>query len=168
MQVRASTDLRTDLRPGDIGAIGSLHGVEYAEGYGLDNRFEAYVSRSVAEFALELADDPQAGRVWLADDEEGLAACIAISRSDTDTSHGRLRWFLVAERARGRGLGRELLSHALPYARERFRSLELETFSELTAAAHLYRSAGFVLRDSAAQSDWGREIELQHYELRFG
>jgi GNAT superfamily N-acetyltransferase len=166
MQLRASTDLRTELRPGDIGAVGSLHGVEYAEGYGLDNRFEAYVSRSVAEFALELAADPEAGRIWLADDE-GLAGCIAITRSDTHHSHGRLRWFLVAERARGRGLGRELLSHALLYARERFRSLELETFSELTTAARLYRSAGFVLRDSAPQSDWGRELELQHYELRF-
>jgi GNAT superfamily N-acetyltransferase len=160
VQVRASS-LRTELRPGDLGAIAALHGAEYAREYGLDNRFEAYVARSVAGFVL----GPDAGRVWLAEDDAGLTGCIAVTSADG--SHGRLRWFLVAERARGTGLGRELLDEALAYARERFRTLELETFSELTAAAHLYRSAGFVLRDTAPQNEWGREIELQHYDLRF-
>ncbi len=164
MQVSAPTSLRTQLRSGDIGAIAALHGVEYSDGYGLDNRFEAYVAASVAEFALVLAGDPEAGRVWLAEDGAGLAGCIAITRAGE--KHGRLRWFLVARRARGQGLGRELLDEALAYARERFRTLELETFSELTAAAHLYRSAGFVLRDSAPRNDWGREVELQHYDLK--
>jgi GNAT superfamily N-acetyltransferase len=166
VQLRASTDLRAELSPGDIGAIAALHGVEYADGYGLDNRFEAFVARSVAEIALVLARDPEAGRVWLADDEAGLAGCIAVTRERAGL--GRLRWFLVARRARGTGLGRQLLSEALAYARERFHSIELATFSDLTAAAHLYRSAGFELRDSAPQHDWGREIELQHYELRLG
>ena len=164
MQLSASTSLRSELRPGDIGAIAALHGVEYSDGYGLDYRFEAYVAASVAEFALVLAADPEAGRVWLAEDEAGLTGCIAVTRT-TDT-HGRLRWFLVAGRARGQGLGRELLGEALAYARERFRTLELETFSELAAAAHLYRTAGFVLRDSAPRNDWGREVELQHYDLK--
>jgi GNAT superfamily N-acetyltransferase len=165
MRVRASSDLRTVLSPGDIGAMAGLHGSEYADEYGLDYRFEAYVAHSIAEFALEQIEDPEAGRVWLADDEDGLTACIAITRKTQ--SRGRLRWFLLARRARGQGLGRQLLSQALAYARPRYDSLELETFSELTAAAHLYRSAGFELVDSAPQSDWGREIQLQHYELYF-
>ncbi|HEX6459415.1 MAG TPA: GNAT family N-acetyltransferase [Thermoleophilaceae bacterium] len=164
MQLSASTRIRSHLRPGDVGAVAALHGVEYAEGYGLDNRFEAYVARSVADFALVLSSDPDAGRVWLTEDAEGLTGCIAITHAGG--SHGRLRWFLVARRARGQGLGKELLAEALAYARERFRTLELETFSELTAAAHMYRLAGFVLRDSAPQSEWGREVELQHYDLR--
>lgn len=166
MQLSASTRLRSGPRPGDLGAIAALHGLEYADDYGLDNRFEAYVARSVADFALVLASNPEAGRVWLAEDDQGLTGCIAITRDSGE--HGRLRWFLVARRARGQGLGKELLAEALAYARERFRTLELETFSELTAAAHLYRAAGFVLRDSAPQSDWGREIELQHYGLKLG
>ncbi|HEY2600406.1 MAG TPA: GNAT family N-acetyltransferase [Thermoleophilaceae bacterium] len=165
MQLRASSDLRTGIDPGDIGAMAALHGTEYSDEYGLDYRFEAYVARSIADFALELIHDPEAGRVWLAKDEDGLAGCIAVTRK-TD-SRGRVRWFLLARRARGQGIGRQLLSQALAYARRRYDSLELETFSELTTAAHLYRSAGFVQRDSSPQREWGREIQLQHYELFF-
>jgi GNAT superfamily N-acetyltransferase len=143
-----------------------LHGWEYSRGYGLDYTFEAYVACSIGEFALELRDDPDLGRVWIAEDEDGIAGCIAITRSGE--THGRLRWFLVAERARGQGLGRRLLSEAVEYARERFDTVELETFSELTTAGHLYRSIGFRLRDSTPQAEWGREITLQHYDIRFG
>ena len=164
MGVILDSQLRTELRPGDPGDIASLHGREYAEEYGLDTTFEADVGRGVAELVLALASDPEAGRAWLVDDEHGLAGCIAITREAP--GHARLRWFLVARRARGAGLGGRLLDAGLAYARERFSTIELATFSELTAAARLYRAAGFELRDSARVTLWGREIELQHYELR--
>jgi GNAT superfamily N-acetyltransferase len=157
--------MRDRLRPGDIGAIVALHGNEYGDGYRLDETFEAHVARGLADFALALAEDPEAGRAWLAEDEQGLTGCIAITR-ETGT-HGRLRWFLVASRARGQGVGRSLLDAALDYARARFETLELETFSELTAAAHLYRGAGFEMTRSVPVVQWGREIALQRYDVRF-
>ena len=166
MQVAASSDFRTEIRPGDLGAVVELQGREYAEQYGLDHRFEAGVAGGVAAFGLACAEDPEAGRIWLAEDEQGLLGCIAMSREGE--RHGRVRWFLVARRARGQGLGRRLFDEAMAYARERFDTLELETFSELTTAARMYRGAGFEVRDSRPQGDWGREIQLQHYELRFG
>ena len=166
MQVRASADLRTDLRPGDIGAMSSLHGREYAAEYHLNFHFEAYVGGAIARFALVLADDPEAGRIWMAfDDDDELLGCIAVTR--TDAAEGWVRWFVVARHARGQGLGRRLLNEALAYARERFEVLKLETFSELTTAGHLYRSSGFEVTDSEPRLQWGREIQLQHYALRF-
>lgn len=165
MQVSASPLLRTDLQPGDLGAIARLHGLEYCEGYGLDLRFEAGVARGLARFANALASDPEAGRVWLAEDEHGLMGCVGVTREGH--RHGRLRWVLVASRARGQGLGRRLFDEAMAYAREHFDSLELDTFSELTTAAALYRAAGFELVSSTSYPDWGRVIELQRYELRF-
>lgn len=165
MQVRASADLRTDLHPGDIGAMSSLHGREYAAEYDLDFTFEAYVGGSIARFALVMAEDPDAGRIWLAEDEDDLIGCIAVTR--TNGAEGWLRWFVVARHARGQGVGRKLLSAALDYSRERFEVLKLETFSELTTAAHLYRSSGFEVTDSEPRTQWGRRIELQHYALRF-
>ena len=163
--ITAASGLRTRIRPGDVGAVARLHGLEYSEGYGLDERFEAYVAQSVAGFALALPRDPDTGRLWLAEDDAGLAGCIAITRESG--AHGRLRWFLVASRARGQSLGKRLLDEALAYARSSgLETLELETFSDLTTAAHLYRAAGFVLRDTTPQFDWGREILLQHYDLR--
>jgi GNAT superfamily N-acetyltransferase len=165
MQVSASSDFRTRIRPGDLGAVVQLHGHEYGEPYGLDPTFEAGVARTVAEFAAACARDPEAGRIWLADDDQGLTGCIAITRQSD--RHGRVRWFLVAGRARGQGLGRRLFEEAMTYARERFDTVELETFSELTTAARMYRSAGFVVTDERAHGGWGREIQLQRYELRF-
>jgi GNAT superfamily N-acetyltransferase len=157
--------VRDRLQPGDVGAIAALHGTEYAREYGLDITFEADVAHGVADLAAALVDDPEAGRAWLAEDEQGLRGCIAITRERPD--HGRLRWFLVAARARGSGLGRLLLDAALDYSRGRFATLELSTFSELTAAAGMYLAAGFELRDSVPRRLWGREIELRHYDLRF-
>lgn len=165
MQVRASSEFRTEIRPGDLGAVVEFQGREYGEQYGLDYRFEAGVARAVADFALGCAEDPSRGRMWLAEDGDGLAGCIAMSREGE--RHGRVRWFLVARRARGQGLGRRLFDEAMAYARERFDTLELETFSELTTAARMYRAVGFVVVDARPQSDWGREILLQQYELRF-
>jgi GNAT superfamily N-acetyltransferase len=147
MTVKASVDLRTDIQPGDFGNVVAFQGREYAEQYGLDIRFR------------------EAGRMWLVEDDEGLYGCIAVTR-ETPT-RARLRWFLISPRARGQGLGRQLLAEALAYARERFDLIDLVTFSELTTAAHLYLSAGFELMETTPQNDWGREIELRRYQLRF-
>jgi hypothetical protein len=43
--------------------------------------------------------------------------------------------------------------------------LALVTFSDLVAAAHIYRRAGFVLRSEEPMTDWDRPILYQHYEL---
>jgi hypothetical protein len=38
--------------------------------------------------------------------------------------------------------------------------LELDTFSALTAAAHLYRSVGFSARSGEQRNDWGPAITI--------
>jgi ribosomal protein S18 acetylase RimI-like enzyme len=87
----------------------------------------------------------------------------------TDEGHGRgrVRWVVFGPELRGRGLGRRLLGELLDQARaEQYRSLELETFSELRAAAHLYRSSGFTVTWERPRDDWGPPIVYQHYELQ--
>jgi GNAT superfamily N-acetyltransferase len=165
MTVNASVELRTEIQPGDFGAVVAFQGREYAEQYAFDVRFEAHVAEAVGKFALAYGEDPEAGRMWLVEDDEGLYGCIAVTRETA--TRARLRWFLISPRARGQGLGRQLLAEALAYARERFDLIDLVTFSELTTAAHLYLSSGFELMEARPQNDWGREIELRRYELRF-
>jgi GNAT superfamily N-acetyltransferase len=157
--------IRHDLRPGDLGLVVALHGREYAEGWGLDATFETHVARQVAEYGEELAIDPEAGRLWIADQGDTMIGSIAVTRDSPTDCH--LRWFCLARHARGQGLGRRMLDGALAYARERgFTTMALETFSELHAAAHLYREAGFVMLDEQPIPRWGRTIELRHYELK--
>jgi GNAT superfamily N-acetyltransferase len=156
--------IRHDLRPGDIGGVAAMHGVEYGEQYGLDHTFEAHVAHQLADFGHALAADPNAGRLWVAEEDGKLVGSIAVTH-ETGT-HARLRWFVIRRPARGQGLGHRLLDGALAYARERgFIVIDLETFSELRAAAHLYTDAGFAQLDATPMVRWGREIELRHYEL---
>ena len=51
-------------------------------------------------------------------------------------------------------------AHAAGYER-----LELFTFSDLSAAGSLYRSAGFAKVSGARTVRWGREMEWERYEL---
>jgi GNAT superfamily N-acetyltransferase len=68
---------------------------------------------------------------------------------------------------RGRGLGRRLLGEMLSKAAEvGYARVVLETFSELEAAAHLYRDHGFEVVSADAAPRWGRDrITYQRYEL---
>lgn len=55
-----------------------------------------------------------------------------------------LRKMYLVKEARGRGLGRRLLAHAIEAARARgFRRIELETAGALVEAIGLYTSSGF-------------------------
>jgi GNAT superfamily N-acetyltransferase len=97
-----------------------------------------------------------------ADGERGGAVIL----SDEGTGLSRLRIFVVRPEYRGADVGRRLLEALLARARAAgYRRIELDTFSELQAAAHLYRRAAFRRTDSERRRIWGREIEMKHYEL---
>lgn len=64
-----------------------------------------------------------------------------------------LRKMYLSPAARGRGLGRRLLEHAIAEAKARgFRRMELETASPLVEAISLYRSGGFSPRCGAVET----------------
>lgn len=154
--------LRTDLRPGDLGAVVALHGTLYAREYGFDATFEAYVAGPLADFVRTA--DPRA-RLWLAERAARLIGCVAVVAVDDATA--QLRWFLVAPEARGLGLGRLLLVSALGFAKEQgYRRMILWTVSALTAAAHLYRAVGFHKIEERPIRLWGIDVIEEKYERR--
>jgi GNAT superfamily N-acetyltransferase len=159
-----SIRLRTDLRPGDIGAVIRLHGILYAAEYQFDSTFEGYVAEGLARFVL--ARDPARGRLWLAETEDRLAGCVAIvPRAEAETE-AQLRWFLVHPQYRGKGLGHKLLDAALHFCRSReYRAVMLWTVRGLLAATHLYRSAGFRKMEERSVALWGRTITEERYDL---
>lgn len=162
MSTIPTAEIRTELRPGDIGQVTYLHGVFYAGEYGWGPAFEAYVAEGLARFVLE--GDPSADRLWIAEIPGQLLGCLAVQGLPDEVA--QLRWFLVHPGSRGTGIGRRLLEAALAFCRERgFRSVSLWTIRGLEAAVHLYRSAGFRLAEEQTVTRWGTTLTEQRYEL---
>jgi GNAT superfamily N-acetyltransferase len=161
MMSSGAITLRSDLRPGDIGAVAAMHGLLYAREYGFDVSFEAYVAEPLSAFALRTAPRE---RIWLAEDGGKLVGCVAIVEESAGTA--QLRWFLVIPAARKRGLGRRLLQTAVEVARRmNYRRIGLWTVSALTGAAKLYRAAGFHRVEVIPGERWGASVTEEKYEL---
>ena len=154
--------IRTDIRPGDIGQIVFLHGVLYAREYELDHTFEGYVASGIGDFARSF--DELKDCLWIAEDGPQIVGSIAIA-GQKDLS-AQLRWFLVDPKARGFGLGSRLLQEALIFCRTRgFNSVFLWTISDLKAAARLYQQAGFRRTEQKTHEIWGAVRSEERYDL---
>ncbi len=154
---------RTEIRPGDLGRVLSLHGVVYAREMGLDLTFEGYVAGTLEHFArpTDLARE----RLWLAEHGPRLVGSVAVLRIAREVA--QLRWLVVDPAFRGRGIGKRLVQEAVAFARAAgYPSMFLETLEELPIAAALYRAAGFELVRAEALRLWGREVTDQRYEIR--
>lgn len=153
--------LRTDLRPGDLGAIVSLHGILYAREYGFDATFEAYVAGPLADFVKNRSPRE---RLWIAERDGRIVGCIAIVAASPTVA--QLRWYLVDPSTRGMGLGKRLLDEAIAFCAESgYESIILWTVGALTTAAHLYRNAGFVKVEEIPGKQWGVDVIEERYQL---
>ena len=156
--------IRSNLRPGDIGYLIYLHGILYAKEYGWDCTFEGYVAESLTK-SIPSLDDSMA-RLWIAEISGKIIGSIGIVPDSDSNSEAQLRWFLVHPDQRGRGLGRELLNNALQFSRDRgFKSVFLWTVSDLKVATHLYQWAGFRKTEEKMHQLWGKTITEERYEL---
>ena len=156
--------IRTELRPGDLGEIVAHHGRLYAEEYGVDSTFEAFVASAVARAGIRgfPSDREEIRIVELGGEHAG-----SIGLTDEGDESAAIRWFVLDREIRGRGLGRRLVREMLTRAGELgYRRVWLETFSDLRAAAHLYREHGFEVTSADTAPRWGRDaITYQRYEL---
>jgi GNAT superfamily N-acetyltransferase len=153
--------LRTTLRSGDLGSIVHLHGVIYGREYGFDPTFEAYVAGPLADFVRSRTDRDC---LWIAEQNGRILGSVAIVGAAPTVA--QLRWFLVDPAARGQGLGTNLLDAAVAFCRQcRYQSVFLWTVSALTAAARLYRSAGFEKTEEKPGLHWGIQVVEERYDL---
>jgi GNAT superfamily N-acetyltransferase len=160
--ISSPLNIRHDLRPGDIGYLIFLHGLLYADEFGWDHTFEAYVAGPLAEFCKShTARD----RIWIVEKEGTVAGSIGIVEAAPERA--QLRWFLLHPDLRGHGLGRKLIEQAIQFCRDcQYSLVYLWTTSELRAAASLYRSGGFHLMEEKTHKILGAMVTEQRYELR--
>lgn len=105
--------VRNKVKPGDIGAIAQLHGVQYAEEYGLDETFEAYVAGPLSDFVL--SSDRERQRIWVVEAEGRVVGCIAIVMNTEEDAW--LRWLFLSPEQRGKGIGKSLVDEAVEFSR---------------------------------------------------
>lgn len=153
--------IRCGMKPGDLGAIVTLHGEYYYRHNGFDTTFEPYVAMPLSELVLRQSSKEC---VWVIESNGAVKGCIAIA--DNGGGLAQLRWFLVDESLQGLGLGRRLIDSALHFAREQgYLAIVLWTVDLQDKAIHLYRQNGFVLVSEKRHRLWGRDLVEQSYRL---
>jgi GNAT superfamily N-acetyltransferase len=150
-------------RRGVIGDIVGLHALYYAKHWQLGAVFEAKVATGLGAFLQSY--DPNVSRLFTATSGGRLIGSLAIDGSNARGA--RLRWFILAEEACGRGIGKALMQNAMNFLHEKHcRFCYLTTFAGLEPARALYQRHGFRLAHEAPDATWGRLLLEQRFEWR--
>jgi ribosomal protein S18 acetylase RimI-like enzyme len=155
--------------PGVVGEVVRAHAAFYAREWGFGPFFEAKVAREMGAFLQR--HDPAKDRLFRAEDVEGggrFLGSLTVDGGDPELAEGvaHLRWFIVADGARGRGVGCALMRAGLAFLAEAgFRSCYLTTFAGLDAARRLYEGAGFVLAGETEAESWGTRVVERRFML---
>jgi ribosomal protein S18 acetylase RimI-like enzyme len=161
MTIHSNILIRHDIKPGDMGYITYLHGTLYADEYGFDRTFDAYVAEPLAAF---IKHQSERERLWIAEKEGRIVGSIAIVEAAGRSA--QLRWLILHPTARGQGLGRKLVEEALAFAKARgYESVFLWTVNFLDAAVALYKSFGFEKTGEKTHQIWGRNLTEEKYVL---
>jgi DNA-binding MarR family transcriptional regulator/GNAT superfamily N-acetyltransferase len=128
-------------RPGDWGWIISMHGAVYAEEYGWDPTFEAFVA-GVAKEIIE-GFDPARDACWIAEIDGRRVGSVCLVKKSATVA--KLRLLVVDASARGHRIGTRLVDECVRFARRAgYRKVTLWTNDILDAARRIYEQAGFV------------------------
>jgi DNA-binding MarR family transcriptional regulator/N-acetylglutamate synthase-like GNAT family acetyltransferase len=153
------------LRPhqsGDMGWVVHRQGVLYAQEYGYDEQFEALVAEIVAKFIQHY--DPKRERCWIAEKDGEVVGSVFLTAKSRTTA--KLRLLYVEPSARGLGIGSRLVSECARFARQAgYKKLVLWTQSELDAARHIYKQAGFRVVEKKRHHSFSKNLVAETWEL---
>lgn len=150
-------------QPGDMGWVVHRHGVLYCQERGYDTEFEGLVAEIVAKFLKNF--DPKAERCWIAErDGEIVGSVFLVKKSKTVA---KLRLLLVEPKARGLGIGKRLVDECVRFARQAgYTKITLWTQSDLDAARHLYKEAGFHVVEKKKHHSFGHHLVAEIWEIK--
>jgi ribosomal protein S18 acetylase RimI-like enzyme len=149
-------------KPGALGFLVAEHGRSYARDWGFGASFEAKVAAGLGDFQQRY--NTSRDRVFLALDGEVFVGGLAIDGHYPDhPGEARLRWFILAEAARGRGIGNLLMKTAMAHVDSLQAACTLGTFAGLDAARALYEKHGFVLTSENEGRTWGVAVREQEF-----
>lgn len=157
-------EIRRGYFPGSIGGVVELHARYYHAHWGFGVFFEAQVARGLAEF-FGRYDELRDG-FWIATVSARVEGSITIDGAHAADSGAHVRWFIMSDDLRGKGVGTRLIRAALDFCRaNKYRLVYLRIFAGLDAARHLYEKMGFKLVNQRPGTQSGTEVTEQRFEL---
>ena len=161
----SDVEMRSGYVPGSIGRVAELHAAYYHKHWGFGRLFEAKVAIELTEF-LNRCDETRDG-FWTASLAGRIEGSITIDGSHAAGDGAHLRWIIMSDALRGKGIGNRLINTAIDFCRDRgYKRVYLWTFEGLSAARHLYEKTGFELVEQRRGTQWGTEVNEQRFELR--
>jgi DNA-binding MarR family transcriptional regulator/GNAT superfamily N-acetyltransferase len=153
------------LRPhqlGDMGLIVHRQGVLYGQEYGYDEGYEALVAEIVAKFIQHY--DPRRERCWIAERDGEIAGSVFLVAESKTAA--KLRLLYVEPSARGLGIGSRLVAECIRFARlAGYKKIVLWTQSDLHAARHIYKNAGFRVAKKKPHHSFGKDLVAETWQL---
>jgi DNA-binding MarR family transcriptional regulator/predicted N-acetyltransferase YhbS len=150
-------------RPGDMGWVVHRQAVLYAREFGWDERYEALVSRIVADFIERY--DPRRERCWIAERAGETVGCVFVIKNQEREGVAQLRMLYVEPSARGLGIGSRLVRECTEFARQTgYESIVLWTNSVLVSARRIYEAEGYRLVKEEPHNSFGHELVGQFWE----
>ena len=149
-------------RAGDMGWIVSRQGALYTEEYGWTTEYEALAAEIVAQFIRTF--DSAREHCWIAERNSApVGAVIIVKQSD---AVAKLRLLHVERAARGLGIGRRLVDECVRFSRAvGYEKITLWTQSNLLAARHLYKDAGYPCVSKQPHHSFGKDLVAETWEL---
>lgn len=148
--------------PGDMGWVIQQHGRLYKQMYDWDESFEALVAQICADFIQNYK--PEKERCWIAEMQgERVGSIFCVQQSD---EVAKLRLLLVSPKARGLGLGSQLVRECIRFARNAgYKQMVLWTNDILAEARRIYQKEGFQLAEENNHHSFGHDLVGQNWEL---
>jgi len=153
-------------KAGDLGWIFQRHAVVYGEEFSYNEIFESYVCDGLAPFMKNY--NHEMDRLWIGEMVGRRVGSVAVHHDENRAGWAKLRWFLVENEARRRGLGTKLLDTAVTFCKKAgYKGIYLWTVSDLDAARRLYERIGFTLAEEKTKTcAWAPWAHEQRWELR--
>lgn len=160
-----SVEIIDTYRPGAIGAVTQMHARYYGAHWGFGLFFEAMVASELAAFMARFNTETD-GR-WFAVSGEDVAGAIFVDGGEPEAGElgAHLRMFILDDRFRGKGIGRDLMRRAIAFCDDHgYTRSYLTTFEGLDGARRLYEAFGYRLVHEERDRTWGVEVNEQLFE----
>lgn len=160
-RVRAPFTMRPH-RLGDIGRVIHAYAVQFAADYGWNHEFEAELAELAAAFVHR--NDQERERCLIAEIDGHLVGAVFLMRVSDEICEMLLPY--VSPEARGMGIGSDLMSQMVTFAREKgYKKLTMRTESVMDFAVPMFKAIGLKIARQTPGRRFGVDTIGQDWEL---